>query len=480
MSNDAAFRRVRFEWIPPAAVAVAPLALTDAANRAVTAPGPRTANEIMGLLRELGHVEVIGADTPKDELLALLQLAAEVEHALLVQYVYAAASLTPNSGPYLKIMDVAIQEMAHLISVENLLLAVGGQSVFHIGRDNFRAMNTENPLPLSREPVSWLTLAEYVLAESPLLIPPDNPAAARVTQLKVQVKQQAGLEPHHVAAIYAKIYWILQPSDATFGPLSLKPDPANGFPPGRHIKPEEFTSATVIQVHQADANEWNPTGRPNLLILQSNDALTAVAAVDNIMRQGEGLEHAAESHFYDFLGLLDEFNQGQIPVLATPKNPYVGRLPPDVKVGSAIKHPYARLWANLFNVRYSAVLLSIGHALLTPRDSSDRATVVDLAFECMKRDLSALIAQMNSPVLRALDVNSGPTFELLREDMPPSVPDCWRRQSELLNIERKVRAELSARPELADDADGKVLFDDLKSSWQERRDLVDGHLHPIP
>src|SRR5262245_33403904 len=77
-----------------------------------------------------------------DELVLLLHGAAEIEHALLVQYLYAAYSLetdqtqlrgdVPDDAVNLirmwrdSILTIAVQEMAHLLTVQNLLHFVGG------------------------------------------------------------------------------------------------------------------------------------------------------------------------------------------------------------------------------------------------------------------------------------------------------------------------------------------------------------------
>src|SRR5262249_28513377 len=156
-------------------------------------------------------------------------------------YLYAAASIDHAAPAQTTLKNIAIQEMAHLITVENLLLAIGGPSAFHIGRDTFRGTSQFNPLPLQLEPVSRLTLAEYVLVESPVIFPPGNEQLqARVAALKVEVEKATSLHPHHVAAIYTKIYWIVQPSDDPFGPLALRPDPDNGFIAGWHVRSTDF------------------------------------------------------------------------------------------------------------------------------------------------------------------------------------------------------------------------------------------------
>ncbi|MCA9029617.1 MAG: hypothetical protein KDA69_05725 [Planctomycetaceae bacterium] len=97
-----------------------------------------------------------------------------MEHALLVQYLYASASV-PETSPFRqKVLNVSIQEMAHFITVENLLLAIGGPDTFHIGRDLIRSGSPLNPLPMDLEPISRLSQGKYIPAEMPATFPPGH------------------------------------------------------------------------------------------------------------------------------------------------------------------------------------------------------------------------------------------------------------------------------------------------------------------
>ena len=84
----------------------------------------------------------------REQLLHLLAEAAEIEHMLMCSYLYAAFSLkrrdesglTDAQGEAVErwrkaIMDVAVEEMGHLLIVANLTLAVGGRP--HFARPNF-------------------------------------------------------------------------------------------------------------------------------------------------------------------------------------------------------------------------------------------------------------------------------------------------------------------------------------------------------
>jgi hypothetical protein len=68
---------------------------------------------------------------PREQAIRLLWIGAEVEHALMVQYLYAAYSLNEQQADEGKrddvlrwrrtILEIAREEMGHLATVENLL-----------------------------------------------------------------------------------------------------------------------------------------------------------------------------------------------------------------------------------------------------------------------------------------------------------------------------------------------------------------------
>src|SRR5690349_13620672 len=85
----------------------------------------------------------------REELLLALTEAAELEHMLACQYLFAAFSIKQrpeevgNNADYLKkvkdwrtqVLQIALQEMGHLGTVNNLLSAIGGAA--HFLRPNF-------------------------------------------------------------------------------------------------------------------------------------------------------------------------------------------------------------------------------------------------------------------------------------------------------------------------------------------------------
>ena len=61
----------------------------------------------------------------------LLRIAAEVEHALMVEYLYAAFTLRPGPGTNKyrnALVTIAKQEMGHFVTVQHLLCPVGRPS----------------------------------------------------------------------------------------------------------------------------------------------------------------------------------------------------------------------------------------------------------------------------------------------------------------------------------------------------------------
>ena len=117
-----------FEWKPYEVPADAgdPLGF-EHARLAVAPEAPST----------MVHIPVLSQyKQPRDKATVLLKTAAEVEHALLVQYLYAAFSLKSknefsNSRQRStvtwngELRSIAKQEMGHLMTAQNLLLALG-------------------------------------------------------------------------------------------------------------------------------------------------------------------------------------------------------------------------------------------------------------------------------------------------------------------------------------------------------------------
>jgi hypothetical protein len=151
-----------------AALPAAYSALGMPSARAATPEGatrPLTGNDPVTIVRDF--------EDPYLELLRLLNVAAEIEHGLMVQYLYCAFSIKPRyqglvgQGAPSKndIMGIAIQEMQHLGKVNNLLGALGAAPM--LAREDFPYEPDIIPFRFCLEPMSRASLAKYVWTESP-------------------------------------------------------------------------------------------------------------------------------------------------------------------------------------------------------------------------------------------------------------------------------------------------------------------------
>lgn len=109
-------------------------------------------------------LEVVPPMSPRDEAIFLLHTAAEIEHALMVQYLYAAWSLPTDSSADVQrwrgdILQIAREEMAHFASVQNLLRFIGGPLNFD--REDFPFRTDFYPFPFRLEPLGRISLARY-------------------------------------------------------------------------------------------------------------------------------------------------------------------------------------------------------------------------------------------------------------------------------------------------------------------------------
>ena len=112
---------------------------------------------------------------PRDEAIFWLTAAAEIEHFLMVQYLFAAYSLNADGAGDQEeevkelqsaILQIAREEMGHLITVQNLLHILGAP--LHFGREHSPFASEIYPFRFKLEPISLHSLAKYTMAESPI------------------------------------------------------------------------------------------------------------------------------------------------------------------------------------------------------------------------------------------------------------------------------------------------------------------------
>ncbi|MGH7286898.1 MAG: ferritin-like domain-containing protein, partial [Myxococcota bacterium] len=157
-------------------------------------------------------------DDPRLELVRLLNEACEVEHSLMLQYLYAAFSVRPRyvalvgaaSPSSSTLLGIAIQEMHHLRDVNRVLVELGAAPNF--GRQDFPYQARNYPFPMTLERLSRESVAKYVYAEAPrgALAPgPDATPDERALAEQVVGCLNCAEQPNHVGSLYGDVLALL-------------------------------------------------------------------------------------------------------------------------------------------------------------------------------------------------------------------------------------------------------------------------------
>ncbi len=459
--------------------------------------GPRAARKLEASAVALGMTpERPLPDKPdemewRDYLIMLLDFGAELEHSLMVQYLYAAYSLNDQTGPPAQrqkvaewrnlILTVAKEEMGHLLTVQNLLCLVGGPVCFE--RSHFPADTPYLPFPFRLEPVSTKSLAWYVYAEAPekwqtLL---RSHSRKRHAQIEADIEMVAAIvgpdvlagHTHTVGQLYARV-------------LEIISDPTK-IPDG------DFRADTYA--HQATWDDWGrgyapPPARPgetkpptekvaersNILIMPVATRTEAIAALIEVSGQGEAA-HLKEkdddepTHFDRFRNLLEEFREfgeGWNVVHPVPTNPTTIAGPDQPEGTTSIEQSTSRKWATLFNLRYRALLTYLSHTfrlarLVDTQEPNVRGALMHKVFGEMYnlKALAGILVRRPLKDPSATDragtgggpvACAAPPFEMpYSMDLPIDEPDCWRRHQDILRsalaIGRSLLAEHDAQRE---------------------------------
>jgi hypothetical protein len=371
---------------------------------------------------------------PEDEFIFLLHTAAEVEHAFLVQYLYMAYSL-PDQAPHRSwrrtLLQIAREEMGHLLSMQNLLISVGAPLC--LGRDDepFRDLV---PFEFELAPFSLRSVARFVLAEmpSPELIPSGigfDPA-----QLLADAELDVSLaDITRVGALF-DLLMDLVPE------LTVEPDPR-------------------CWPYQAKPAEWRAP--INQLIVEEVRTLADVLPLlVQVSAQGEGNTAPAAgppSHFERLHTIYVAARAHAVAhgagSLATPVAHDPTRA--DRDADGYVRHPDAARWADVLNHRYRWLLAIVAHVLtIGDENSSRKGDLVRWAFEEMQQTIAPI-----SELLVTLPLSdrvgstalAGPPFDLpYITDLSNRAGDLWRHQTMLME---------HARDQLATISEGMVGFE---------------------
>ncbi|MBL8814341.1 MAG: hypothetical protein JNM43_29505 [Planctomycetaceae bacterium] len=331
--------------------------------------------------------DLSGFSTPVEKAVRLLKSAAAIEHALMVQYLYAGYGFSPANRD---IISVAIEEMSHLMTVQNLLLLVGGQP--DLSRQDFGPADSDDsrlfPFDLMLEPVTHESLAKYVIAESPQEVPAGVDPALMQRILDVAT-QGVGMGVNRVGTLYALLgavfgsETLLLQKAATGDPWyvmvnSLAAEAASLYG-GRdrvHLPDSAFQPMSVAA--QGSDSDWDRTpvnaALDEFRVHTADGREAALEALRDIGLQGEGpsTQPTEVAHFMRFLNLFKRFygaqGMGTGPATGSKDIPRASVI--TVQQGStdpqAISNQETVRWARLANHRYAVLLGSLEWYLRMP------------------------------------------------------------------------------------------------------------------
>ena len=389
--------------------------------------------------------------TWRDYLILLLHIAAELEHSLMVEYLYAAYSLGgPGVGKHQRqvkewrdaILTIAREEMGHLITVQNTLLLVGGPVSFE--RDDYPWSSPFYPFEFRLEPLSLRSLACYVYAEMPRDL--ERPVDLEVRKAVADLLDMS--DAPTVGEVYDRIIELIADPDripeSTFDPDSYAHQAtwdewARGYRPG------------ASKPYAKDTDVPPPYERKTrVIVAQMATRTEAVAALRDLAGQGEA-EHLRPgdrmepSHFDRFARIFRSYqailkkDPRWSPSRAVPTNPFAGEEEHKPPRTEAITAKGSRAWASLFNIRYRMLLTLLTYMFRIPRDAPEsahlrRAPMLARIFGEMY-NLKAVAGILVRLPLRdpRNPKRAGPPFQMPYSLTPP-LPEAnfWRMQLDLL------------------------------------------------
>jgi CDGSH-type Zn-finger protein/truncated hemoglobin YjbI len=352
----------------------------------------------------------------REALIYMLCEAAELEHGIMCQYLFAAFSLKQREEEGLTteeleavtrwrraISHVATEEMLHLALVHNLLSALGAAP--HLGRPNLPAPARHYPAGVN---LTLVPFGEQALRHFMFLERPEGMALKGAKGIDAPVHDAVPLTSERDIAPHLQDF-------ATVGHLYRSIEQGIA-----HLAEKFGERWLFVGPPRAQASSENFRW-PELVAV--TDLASAQQAIDTILEQGEGARgHWEQAHFGQFVKILDEY-RGMIasnpsfdpvrPVMFATVRPceHDDSVP---LIGDRV----ASRCVDLFNVSYEVLLQMLERYFAhTEETDAELATLADTTIALMVTVLkplgdliTTLPAGPNHPGL-----NAGPSFELFYE-----------------------------------------------------------------
>ena len=392
----------------------------------------------------------------RDALNYMLREAAEIEHAICCQYLFAAFSLkrsideglTERQLPMVEswrstILEIAAQEMMHLALVNNLLSAIGGAPC--LSRPNLPQQGRRYPpgVQFALVPFSEKALRHFLYLERP----------EGITRTDVELAESL----REAEPILSREDIVPRPQDfATVGELYHSIEDGFRNLVERHGEEWVFIGDLSSQA-RPETFMW-----PDLVVV--HDLESACKAIDEIVEQGEGPRgHWQDAHYGRMLVILGEFlTEKKQHRDFEPARPVIAancRHPVDAPEGPLISDPRTARVMDAFNVAYEVLLHTLARYFMHGHeDEQQLETLADVAVSLMIQVISPI-----GQILTKLPVGddypgntAGPSFEVFYTSgfVLPHTWQAWvvihERLSELdMFIERILRDDEALAAELA-------------------------------
>ena len=353
----------------------------------------------------------------REALIYMLCQAAELEHGIMCQYLFAAFSLKQRADEGLTpeeldavtrwrrtIAHIATEEMLHLALVQNVLSAIGAAP--HLTRPNLPAPARHYPAGVN---LTLVPFGEPALQHFMFLERPEGMALEGGKGIDAPV--------HEAVPLMAEGDIVPQLQDfATIGHLYRSIEHGLAHLAEKFGEGHLFVGPPRAQATSADFR-W-----PELVAV--TDLASAQQALDTILEQGEGARgHWEAAHFGQFVEILDEYRQRLAANPAfDPVRPVifatVRRGERDASI-PLIGDRVTSLCTDLFNVSYE-ILLQILERYFAHTEETDPQlhTLANAALTLMAGVLGPL-----GQLITTLPVGpehpgrtAGPSFELFYED----------------------------------------------------------------
>jgi hypothetical protein len=371
----------------------------------------------------------------REELVWLLAQAAELEHGLMCEYLFAQFSLKRSGEEGLSVeqlakvaawervlIDVIKQEMLHLALTTNLLTAIGAAP--HLHRPNFPILSRWYPpgVQIALVPFGERALRHFIYLERPEGMDLDDAegfaAVGKAQPLTGGDQLMAVPEDYQtVGHLYRGIEQGLEWLVARHGEA------------GVFIGPPEAQATTAVF-------EWSE-------LTAVTDLASAKAAIELIVEQGEGARGDwRNAHFGKFVALLEDYratraaDPGFEP--ARPVQPAYLRRPPDLQAATlTITDPLTAQVADLFNAVYETTLQALSRYFVHSGETNAQvevlATTAKHLMNRVMRPLGGLLTSLPVGPERP-GVLAGPAFETVQPSfyVLPHRQAAWRILAERL------------------------------------------------